>query len=54
MTDDFKAIADAMKNLGLERDRPFSTPLEKDFHAELNEKLKHQLPEPEVDWYSGC
>lgn len=54
--DDFKAIADRMRELNLERDRPFSTPLAPDFHAELNAKLQPK-PKPEhgdeVEWCYG-
>lgn len=55
MTDDFKAILDAMKSLGLNRDTPFDAPLEKDFHAELEEKLKPKTEEPPpYPDYCGC
>jgi hypothetical protein len=43
---DFKAIADRMRELELNRDRPFSQPQQKDWKAELNEKLK---PKPAPD-----
>ena len=53
---DFAAIAKAMKDLNLQRDKPFSTPLEKDFHQQLNDKIQ---PKPDSgdevmqDWYGG-
>lgn len=39
-TEEYAAIAKRMKELALERDRPFALPLAPTWEAELNEKLK--------------
>jgi len=41
---DFAEIRRRMEELKLDRDKPFSTPLEKDFHQQLNDKIQ---PKPE-------
>jgi hypothetical protein len=40
LDEDFAAIAKRMKELQLDRDKPFDQPLQPDFHAELNAKLQ--------------
>lgn len=57
-TDEYTAIARAMRELGLQRDQPFAEPLAPDFHAELNAKLQPKPKAPdqadygdETNWY---
>ncbi len=57
MSDEYADIARRMRELDLQRDKPFATPLEPDFHAELNAKLQPKpVPAPDVvdEWYGGC
>lgn len=46
--DDFADIAKRMKELQLERDKPFDQPLQPDFHAELNAKLFAKKTDAEI------
>lgn len=56
---DFKEIAERMKALDLQRDKPFAEPLAPTWEQELNAKLQPKpapvpTPPAEIDWYSGC
>lgn len=56
MNEDFAAINRLMKELGLERDKPYATPPAPTWEQELNAKLQPR-PAPIVplpDWDGGC
>ncbi len=52
---DFAELAKRMKELNLQRDQPFATPLAPTWETELAEKiLPKPMPNVVDEWYGGC